>query len=105
MKSASKWMMVTAVGVSTLAFGCAKKTETATTDVAKTTPAVAEKEQPGTAAPSDISAATAKSRVADLKVGPQLDLDGSVATNTDEMKPGDPIYASITVADIGVGSA
>jgi hypothetical protein len=95
----------TAVVATLLAFACAKKTETASTEPEKTTPQVAEQEQPGTTATSDIASTTAKARVENLKVGPELGTDGAVKENIDDFDPGEPIYASITVGDIGVGSA
>ncbi|MGH7856122.1 MAG: hypothetical protein ACREQY_02245 [Candidatus Binatia bacterium] len=95
----------TAVVATLFAFGCAKRTETATTDPEQTTPQVAEQELPGTSAPSDIAPTTAMARVEELKVGPELGPDGAVKENVDDFDPGEPIYASIAVGDIGVGSA
>jgi len=94
-----------AIFATLLAFACAKKPETATTEPEKTTPQVASQEQPGTSAPSDIAPTTAMARVENLKVGPELGPDGAVKENIDDFDPGEPIYASITVGDIGVGSA
>ena len=95
----------TAALAALLAFGCAKKSETASTEPEKTTPQVAEQEQPGNEATSDITATTARSRIEELKVGTELGPDGAVKENVDDIDAGKPVYASIAVGDIGVGSA
>jgi hypothetical protein len=100
----SKGTAGTAVLAALLAVACAREPEQATTEPEQTTPEVVAEEQPGTEAPSDIAPTTAMTRVEDLKVGPQLGTDGAVAENTDNFKPGDKIYVSLAVGDIGVGS-
>ena len=86
-------------------FGCAKEPKRAEPEMSKTTPNVSETERPGNEAASDITAATAKLRVSDLKVGRALAPDGTVAENIDEMLPGEKVQASIAVGDAGAGSA
>lgn len=95
----------TAIVAASLAFACAKKDDTASKAPEATTPQVASQELPGTAAQSDIAPTTARARVEELKVGPELGADGAVKENVDDFDPGQPIYASIAVGDIGVGSA
>ena len=77
----------------------------ATTDPKKTTPVVTEHERSGDDAQSDISPATARARVENLKVGIDLATNGSVADNKDKIYPGQALYASISVEHIGAGSA
>jgi hypothetical protein len=105
MRISRRFTAGTAIAAALLAFACAKKQETASAEPEKTTPQVAEQEQPGTTAASDIAPTTARARVEDLKVGPELGTDGAVKENVDDFDPGEPIYASIAVGDIGVGSA
>ena len=104
MRLSNGWIPALAIGASLVASGCAKKVDTASTDPEKTTPSVAATEQPGTQSPSDIAPTTAQARVEDLKVGPQIGSDGAVTENKDDIKAGEPLYASISVGDIGVGS-
>lgn len=84
--------------------GCSKAPERAKVEPEKMTPTVTESERPGTSAPSDISPATARLRVSDLKVGSTLDAEGKVAENTDEFDAGQDVAASIAVGDVGAGS-
>lgn len=84
--------------------GCAKETKRAERNPDNTTPTVTETERPGTAAPSDITAATAAARISDLRVGTVLDADGNVKDNQDNLNAGDVLHASIAVGDVGAGS-
>jgi hypothetical protein len=105
MRISRGWTSAVAIGATVLVVGCAKKTETASTDPDETTPGVAATEQPGTQSPTDIAPTTAQARVEELKVGPQIGADGAVTENKDDIKAGEPLYASISVEDIGVGSS
>ena len=84
---------------------CTKETQQAEMKPEETTPTVSETERPGNEAPSDITPATARLRISDLKVGPQLGADGAVAENVDELLPGDMVHASVAVGDVAAGSA
>ena len=104
MNRASKYI-VAAAALLAPAFAFARMgDDPATTDSKKTTPVVTEHERSGTAAKSDISSATARARVEDLKVGNNLGTNGAVADNKDKMFPGETVYASISVEHIGAGS-
>ena len=99
-------LIPTAVALAgTLAFaGCSREVKQAKVEPSATTPTVTETERPGNEAPSDITPMTARARVSDLKVGPQVGADGAVVKNVDEVLPGETIHASIAVGDIGAGS-
>ena len=96
--------LVAVAGLLTLP-GCTKETKQAESEPSKMTPTVSETERPGNEAPSDITPATARLRVSDLKVGPQLGSDGAVAKNVDEVLPGEKVHASIAIGDVAAGSA
>ena len=96
--------LVALAGLLTLP-GCAKETKQAESEPSKMTPTVTESERPGNEAPSDITPATARARVSDLKVGPQVGTDGAVVKNVDEVVPGETVHASIAVGDVAAGSA
>jgi hypothetical protein len=85
--------------------GCAREKKVAETEPSEMTPTVSETERPGNEAPSDITPATARLRVSELKVGPQLGTDGAVVDNVDEVLPGEKVHASIAVGDVAAGSA
>jgi hypothetical protein len=102
-----KWIPTAVAIVGAFAFaGCARETkhEQAKTEPAEMTPTVTETERPGTDAPSDITPMTARLRISDLKVGPQVGADGAVVKNVDEVLPGEAIHASIAVGDVSAGS-
>ena len=84
---------------------CSRETKTAEVEPSKMTPTVTETERPGNEAPSDITPATARARISDLKVGPQVGADGAVVNNVDEVLPGETVHASISVGDVAAGSA
>ena len=73
----------------------------------KTTPMVSESERPGTQAPSDISQATAMTRVSDLELGSALGPNGDIADGSqrDDFAAGEPIFVAFEVGDVGAGSA
>lgn len=97
---------LTAALAASLTLGCAKKDlDRAVPDPATTTPRVSETERPGSDSPSDITAATARMRVSDLKVASIFGADGAVVENIDNFTAGQPIVASIAVGDVGAGSA
>jgi hypothetical protein len=56
------------------------------------------------ASDNDISAAKAKMRIDDLKVGTELGTNGSVLDNKDDIKAGERVYASIKVTELGIGT-
>ncbi len=84
--------------------GCGAKPDRAKHDAEKVTPTVTETERPGTAAPSDITPMTARTRISDLKVGNTLGADGAVADNENLLYPGTALHASIAVGDVPAGS-
>ena len=85
--------------------GCARETKQAESKPTEMTPTVSETERQGTEAPSDITPTTARLRISDLKVGPQVGSDGAVVKNVDEVLPGEAVHASIAVGDVAAGSA
>jgi hypothetical protein len=54
--------------------------------------------------PSDISAAAARNRIEDLKVGDELDAKGVVLDNKDEISAGKTVYASFRLDDDDVAA-
>jgi hypothetical protein len=102
----SFFLVVSAAGLVTAAglTGCSGEPERAKVDPAKSTPTVAETERPGSNAPSDVNPVTAHLRISDLKVGTALGPDGKVADNTNLVRPGDTVHASVAVGDVGAGS-
>ncbi len=84
--------------------GCSNEPKRAERNMDKTTPSVSETERPGSAAPSDITPATAMARISDLRIGSALGSDGKVAENVDNLHAGETIYASIAVGDVGSSS-
>jgi hypothetical protein len=84
---------------------CSRETKQAEVEPSKMTPTVTETERPGNEAPSDITPATARTRISELKVGPQVGADGAVVNNVDEVLPGEAVHASIAVGDVAAGSA
>lgn len=104
MKNATLWSA--ALGATLVLAACSPRSEPASSDADKVTPSVAEREIPGTDAPSDIAAVTALWRVADLRLGAALGDDGAVTENTirSEYVPGEAIHLSLALGEIGIGS-
>ena len=98
--------MAAVVGLLLVPAACTKENRQASEmKPEEVTPTVSETERPGTDAPGDISPATARLRISDLKVGPQLGSDGAVVENVDEVLPGESVHASISVGEVAAGSA
>jgi hypothetical protein len=100
-------LVVFAAAVSIAAAGCNRAPDVAKSDAEKQTPMVSEREMPGTEAQSDVSAPTAMARVGDLELGSAVAPDGGIAEGAkrDDFAPGEPVYLSVAVEDIGAGSA
>ena len=55
--------------------------------------------------PDDISAAKARSKIEDLKVGTALGTNGAVLDNKDDIHAGEPVYASFKTEELAIGTA
>jgi hypothetical protein len=84
MQRISKSSLTTAVVAAALAFGFGQRAASAA---------------------DDISAATARDRIEDLKVGTELGTNGAVLDNKDDIAAGQKVYASFKADDIPAGSA
>jgi hypothetical protein len=100
----SRFGALAAVGAILVVAGCGPRTEQSRYDPERTTPTATEQELPGNESPSDVAALTARTRVSDLRVGSELDAEGAVAENVDEIARGEAVLASVAVGDVGAGS-
>jgi hypothetical protein len=98
---------VVTVGASLgLLAGCrAQPPAAAKVNPSEATPAVSEKERPGTSQPNDLAPATAQARIDEIKLGSTTGADGAVANEDDDIVPGETVHLSMQVGDTPAGSA
>jgi hypothetical protein len=84
---------------------CAKEgAETEDAEDVQTT--TSEQELPGTTQPGDVSPPVAEMAIDDVKLGSQLDANGTIDAEHggDDFTPGQPVYVAMNVGDVPAGS-
>jgi hypothetical protein len=99
-------VLVTAMFLISLVFGC-KKTDEATTGEAETATAASTSEIPGTQSPNDLNPVRAQAFIDDVTIGHEVGPDGKIVTGKggDDFAPGETIHIAMQVKDAPAGSA
>ena len=99
-------LVLTAVFLISLVFGC-KKTDEVATGSAETATAASTSEIPGTTSPNDLNPIRAQAFIDDVTIGHQVGPDGKIVTGKtgDDFAPGETVHIAMQVKDAPAGSA
>lgn len=103
-----RWMLVMALAVTMIAFGCAKQEHGDVSDTSATDTLVATgSEMPGTSAPGDVNPMQAQMWLDDFEIGSELAPEGNIMAGKtgDDFAPGQKAYYAMEVGDAPANAA